>query len=397
MSVGGDRAPRVLLTDGQERSVLAACRSLRRAGYLVDAAASERPAATHWSRSCGTRYMVADTLASPRQFVEDLRRIVAADRHRALVIGSDQSLFAVSRHRERLEPLVVLGLPPRDVVDRSLSNLVLTEAGRKAGLPSPEIAICADRQEALEAARRFGYPVVVKPSQAVFELDGALRKPRTLLIGEEQSLSELPNDYGSPLLVQRFEGGEVFSVGGVFASGRLVAHAASRYWRTWPPRAGNVAFSESVVLPGQLERAVPRFVGEIGWEGIFELELIYLPGRGFLAIDFNPRVYGSLALAVSAGAPLAVTWCDRLLDREGPSGNARPGYRYREEEGELRNFLGRLRGGRFAPAFAMLLPRARTTHAHLRATDPLPLLALAVGRARRRARRKAAKAPGPRR
>jgi predicted ATP-grasp superfamily ATP-dependent carboligase len=338
--------------------------------------------------------MVADTLASPQLFVEDLRRIVAADRHGALVIGSDQSLFAVSRHRERLEPLVALGLPPPDAVDRSLSNLALTEAGRDAGLPSPEIAICTDRPEGLKAARRFGYPVLVKPSEAVFELDAALRKPSTLLIDDERSLSELPDDYGSPFLVQRCESGEVFSVGGVFASGRLVAHAASRYRRTWPPRAGNVAFSESVVLPGQLERAVPRFVGAIGWEGIFELELIYRPGRGFLAIDFNPRVYGSLALAGSAGAPLAVTWCDRLLDREGSKGNARPGYRYREEEGELKNLLWRLRRGRFASALAMLWPRARTTHAHLRTTDPLPLLALAVGRARRRARRKAAKAPG---
>jgi predicted ATP-grasp superfamily ATP-dependent carboligase len=397
MSLGADRAPRVLLTDGQERSVLAACRSLRRAGYLVDATASERPAATHWSRSCGTRYMVADTLAHPRRFVEDLRRIVAADGHGALLIGTDQSLFAVSRHREQLEPLVALGLPPPDAVDRSLSNLALTEAGRSAGVPSPEIAICADRSEALEAARRFGYPVVVKPSQAVFELDGSLRKPRTLLIEDESSLSGLPDDYGSPFLLQRFESGEVFSVGGVFASGRLVAHAASRYWRTWPPHAGNVAFSETVALPGQLERAIPQFVGEMGWEGIFELELIYRPDSGFRAIDFNPRVYGSLALAASAGAPLAVSWCDRLLERERPTGNARPRYRYREEEGELKNLLWRLRRRRFGDALAMLRPRARTTHAHLRTTDPLPLLALAVSRSLRMARRKRVEGPGAKR
>ena len=397
MSLGNDSAPRVLLTDGQERSVLAACRSLRTAGYLVDAAASERPAPTHWSRSCDTRYTVADTLASPQQFVEDLRQIASAGRHSALVIGTDQSLFAVSRHRERLEPLVALGLPPPDAVARSLSNLALTEAGRDAGLPSPEIAVCADRAEALHASRRFGYPVLVKPSQGVFELNGTLRKPNTLLIQDERSLAEVPDDYGSPFLVQRCERGKVFSVGGVFASGQLLAHAASRYSRTWPPSAGNVSFSESVVLPDQLERAVPLFVEAMAWEGLFELELIHRPDHGFMAIDFNPRIYGSLALAVSAGAPLAVTWCDRLLDREGPSGNARPGYRYREEEGELKNLLWRLLGGRVAPALAMLLPRPRTTHAHVRTTDPLPLLALAVSRLRRMARRKRVEGPGAKR
>jgi transketolase len=66
---------RVLITDAQERSVLAACRSLGRRGYAVDAAASERPAATHWSRFCANRLWTSDPKAQPAEFVEELRRI----------------------------------------------------------------------------------------------------------------------------------------------------------------------------------------------------------------------------------------------------------------------------------------------------------------------------------
>ena len=80
-------------------------------------------------------------------------------------------------------------------------------------------------------------------------------------------------------------------------------------------------------------------VSNLGWEGIFELEMVRDQGGRFRPIDFNPRVYGSMALAESAGAPLAALWCDLLLGRELPSIESRAGVRYRWEEAEARNLL----------------------------------------------------------
>jgi carbamoylphosphate synthase large subunit len=48
---------------------------------------------------------------------------------------------------------------------------------------------------------------------------------------------------------------------------------------------------------------VSELVGHLGWQGISELELLERRDRELLPIDFNPRVYGSLALANKAGAP----------------------------------------------------------------------------------------------
>src|SRR6266576_6332171 len=110
--------PRVLITDAQERSVLAACRSLGRWGYTVDAAASERPAATHWSRFCAHRFWTSDPKDDPAEFVEELRRIVIGADYDVLIAGTDVSLLAISRGRERLEPFVKLGLPAPEIVER---------------------------------------------------------------------------------------------------------------------------------------------------------------------------------------------------------------------------------------------------------------------------------------
>jgi predicted ATP-grasp superfamily ATP-dependent carboligase len=180
--------------------------------------------------------------------------------------------------------------------------------------------------------------------------------------------------------VQGVERGEPYSFGGLMIGGRLVALAMSHYRRTWPPHAGYAAFAETINPPPQLERTMQELMREIGWQGIFELELIRTAPDRFVPIDLNPRPYGSLALTVSAGAPLPALWCGWLLDPDGdPFGaslpvRARAGYRYRWEDADLRNVAWRLRHGRLAAALQTARPRRRVTHAYFRLRDPLPLL-----------------------
>src|SRR6476659_2794761 len=142
---------RVLITDAQERSVLAACRSLGRRGYAVDATASERSAVTHWSRFCANRLWTSDPKAHPTEFVEELSRIVSGEAYDVLIPGTDASLLAISRGRERLQPYVKVGLPAPEIVERSLSKIDLHELAAQAGIPAPETAICAEPDAVLES------------------------------------------------------------------------------------------------------------------------------------------------------------------------------------------------------------------------------------------------------
>ena len=166
---------RVLITDAQERAVLAACRSLGRRGYVVDAAASERPAVTHWSRFCANRLWISDPRAHPAEFVRELSRIVSGGAYDVLIPGTDASMLALSRGREQVEPFVKVGLPAHEIVERSLSKVDLVELAAQAGIPAPESVVCTEPNAALEAARRFGYPVMLKSGDVVFERDGELR------------------------------------------------------------------------------------------------------------------------------------------------------------------------------------------------------------------------------
>jgi predicted ATP-grasp superfamily ATP-dependent carboligase len=363
----------VLVTDAEERSAVAACESLSRAGYRVGASSHMRFAPAHWSRFADQRFLTPHPRS--RQFAERVAEIARENDFATVIPGSDGSVISLSTHRALFEGTANLGLPPREVVDECVSKLSLLEKAAAAGLASPETVVCDDVQELTAAAQRLGYPLVLKPRGTVFSHDGQLRQQVSALVPDEAALQSHLPQLVFPCLVQRREQGQILSVGGVFADGRLLAAVPSRYMRTWKPEAGSVSFSKTVDVPADLLGRVTGLVGSLGWEGIFELELIERSDGAFAALDFNPRIYGSLALAVSAGASLPSIWCDWLLrDRVSPS-SVRPGVFYRWDDADLRHAWRYLRSGRVAAAAGVLRPRRGTAHPYFRPGDPGPGLA----------------------
>ena len=380
---------RVVVTDGEERAVLGACRGLAGAGYRVTAVARHRPAAAHWSRSCAERFVFPDPRGSVASFVERLEELLRRDEYAVVIPGSDASLLAISRHRRRLERLTRLGLPSEEAVDRCVDKLVLHGAAAAVGLPPPASESCADARAAVTAAAELGYPAIVKPARSFSPSGEGFRQCGVALVEDEAGLVEAVAEVGTPFIVQRFErAGSLFSCTGVIADGRLLALTPSRVRRLWPPRAGMHAFSETVAPPPGLEERVHALLAALGWQGIFQVQMLELEDGRFSVLDLNPRVFASVALDARAGANLAAVWCDWLLGRQPAPVTARAGVRYRWEEGELCHLVWQLRRRRVRAALSVLLPRRRVAHAWFRLTDPGPLLARAVYLAARASKKK---------
>jgi len=318
--------------------------------------------------------VASDPREDEARFVEELTDTARTATYQLLVTGSDASLLAVSRHRERFEGLIELGLPPAEVVERCVSKRALADAAVEAGLSAPETEVCADQAEARAAARRVGYPVVLKPPSTVRAVNGGSVQRASIVVRDEAALEALWPEYGAHSLVQRCLDGDVVSFSGVAADGRLLAYGVSRYGRTWPPEGGAVSFAETIPPPAGLQRRVENLIGVLGWQGVFEVELVQR-GTHFAAIDFNPRLFGSLELITRAGAPLSTAWCDWVLGFEAVASEAQAGYRYRWEDAEARNLWRRLRKGQLRSALSMLRPRRRMTRSFFSPADPAPLLA----------------------
>lgn len=367
--------PRALVTEVVERSALEGCRGLCADGYAVSAVARARLAPGHWSRCVDSRFRVVDPRVDEARFVEAVIRILEGTRHEVVLPGGEASLLALSRDRDRL-PAVRHGLPADDVVQRSLDKIALLETAEACGLAPPPSHVCTTSGEALAAGRALGFPVAVKPPRSIVREDGRMRRLAITVAENERILEAAAASAPTPFVVQRFETEPVrLSCAGVRVSGELRALAVARYVRMWPPAAGAASFAETIAPPDGLVGRVEKLLGEIGWNGIFEVEVLSLPGNRLAAMDLNPRVFGWMSLATRAGANLPGIWCDALRGLDRPLAVARAGVRYRWEDAELLHLIRHLRRGDLRGATAVLRPRRNTVHGYGRPLDPAPLVA----------------------
>lgn len=361
---------RVLLTVDEGTGSLAAVRGLRAAGYEPYVATFQAGAYAARSRAAAAVVRVPDPKSEPKAFATAIGAAARRFDVAAILPGSEGSLRALAG-REASLPAVAIGTCRVELLERATDKTLLAQLARRAGLETPPTV------EIDAASRDLGdvaFPAIVKPiASVVLGGDGTMRSHDVTRVRNVDELRKvLAASAEDRWLVQRYVGGELSAICGVAWHGEVVcaSHQASR--RIWPPGAGISSFAVTVAPDEELEAGVRRLIDAIGWSGIFGVQFLRGEGHAYL-IDLNPRIYGSLALAIAAGHNLPAIWADLLLGRLPRVGPYRVGAAYRFEEDDVRAIFHAARRGNVR-ALAALLPRRDTTHAVFSLRDPAPLL-----------------------
>ena len=356
-------------------SVLAAARALREAGYTPWLAVDEPGTYAARSRATAGTIMVANPSFDREVFVRELAA-AATQLSVAAVLPSAESHLLALAGCEANFPGIALGAPERETVERATDKGLLPELATAAGLQTPPTAkVVRSDSETLGV---FGFPAIVKPPRKsqIQNPDGTASHSAAHYVSTEQdaarALEALPGGEG---LVQPYISGQLLSVVGVSWEGELICALHQESIRIWPLQHGVSSYAQTIPPNAELEQGVGRLLQAIGWSGIFQAQFIRSLGGEHYLIDLNPRIYGSLALAVAAGLNLPGIWADLLLGRRPKVGGYRVGTRYRHEEMDVRALaLMLLNRGENRWALRELVPRRDTTHAIFEVRDPMPLL-----------------------
>jgi biotin carboxylase len=380
----------VLVTSGEHTGPLAAVRALRAAGYEPWAAVSTPTAYAARSRAPAGVTLLPSSRTEPEAFVRLLRERARAWGAELVLPGTGRDMLAMARCREWLGDLG-LATPPLARVLDATSKRHVNHLAAEAGLEVPE-TVELTRGRLLDAPE-LPMPVMVKPMRSEIEsADGALVRGHVERIDTRAQLAETARMSPSAerMLVQPAIEGRLGAISGVAWEGTMVlaVHQVSR--RIWPPHAGVSAYAETVAPDLALEGRLAGLIRLLGWSGIFQAQFILADEAAYF-IDLNPRIYGSLALSVAAGANLPAVWVDLLarsdvdtaIDAARSARGYRAGVRYRHAELDARALLHAVRSRDLRAAADVLLPRRVTTHAVATAADPLPLLT-SLGKLRRR-------------
>ncbi|HEX5224267.1 MAG TPA: ATP-grasp domain-containing protein [Solirubrobacteraceae bacterium] len=291
----------------------------------------------------------------------------------AILPGTEASLIALSRARESM-PCPV-GAPRPEIVELATDKGRVLELAAGFGLAVPP-SIVAAPAELAQRCEELGYPSILKPLRTRTELGDsrlAYYKARRVASASELklALADLPP---TPWVVQPYLPGKLSAVSGVAWEGRLFGTVHQVSHRIWPADVGYSTYAETVEADGELDTHIAELLAAIGWSGIFQAQFLGDHAGGRFLIDFNPRAYGSLALAVRAGANLPAIWAKLVLGGRPDPPAYRPGVRYRLEHSDVRALARRLREGDVKGTIAGMVPRRRTVHAIFSLRDPGPLL-----------------------
>jgi hypothetical protein len=335
-----------LVTDGangQNRSALAAIRALGMAGYRTAVTVSGPRSVAGASRFCDR--LVPVPTVDDAAYAESVAAELARHPYVAVLPASDAAIHA-------------LDAPGRDLLDKA--ELAVRAAA--VGLKAPPGRRFASGDELRAAAGELDYPCVVKPLLRT----GSRHLPTRRFDSEEELRGRLHPR--GPLLVQPALCEEIHAIVGVAWRGRLVAAAHQVHERIWPADCGDACYAVTTAPEPELEAGLEALLAD--FDGVFQAEF-----AGPYLLDLNPRVYGSLALAVSAGANLPAVFCDLLRRIDVPPLRARPGVTYHWWEGDVRHLASQWRAGELGAAEAVrALDLPRLLHPSPAQRDPRPAI-----------------------
>ena len=365
---------RLLVTeDAPAYGVLAAVRALRAAGYRPWLAVTGRDAYSLRSRACAGVVMVPDPSDDREGYLAAVARAATRLDVAAVMPGTDLGLLALASANGALPDQIAFGVTDPDTVRRATDKMGLEALAAQAGLHTPSSLHCTAGE--IESGLAVPLPAVVKPARTCAPTTSGgfatnyVRRVQT----REELLSAVRGLKGDAALIQPALEGPLAASCGVAWEGEVVAMAHQVSRRIFPPGNGITAFAESVEADAAVEAGVTELMRLLGWSGIFEIQFVRSGETSYL-IDINPRIYGSLALAVAAGLNLPAIWADLLLGKRPQIGAYKVGARFRSEERDLATLAAAIMARDWRTAFDVLRPRRRTAHALTSVSDPLPLL-----------------------
>jgi predicted ATP-grasp superfamily ATP-dependent carboligase len=378
---------RVLVTGGEYFGGLAAIRALARSGHQTWAAIVDENSYAARSRAAAGAVVVPDPATGALRFAEAVSTEAKRLGAQVVLPGTDLALTALAAHADAFPPTIALGVCSSQVVERATAKAALTDLAAAAGFAVPPTRQITRFDMDTEEGIEFTFPAVVKPVRSdVPNRNGTLvHRPVMPIKNAAELCAVVDQSEGDEWLVQPFLEGELFAVAGVAWEGTIVAAVHQVAQRIWPSRCGGSSYAMTVTPDEGRAQKVVRLVDDLAWSGIFQVQLLRSRTEDYL-IDFNPRFYGTLALALAAGVNLPALWVEMLIGNQPQASFAyRSGVRYRAQLKDLRAIALLVRSGAWSRACRGLLPRPGTSHPVFAWNDPFPTLA-GWSRVRRRVR-----------
>ena len=288
------RMPTVLVL-GDFRQTITVVRSLARAGLRVILGSDDSASSTASSRYVSGFERFADLAA--------LEAWLRAKRPEFVFPVGETQLRQVLA-APRLLSLSNWVMPEAATAQRCLDKRALFDLVPSLGVPVAPWLQWAGAQAWREAARRFGFPVVVKRKDSALHL----RDKKALILADPAQLDAVLAEIAGTadaesFVLQRFAPGVRHNCHVAADGGRLVAFLQQKVLRTDEPDGTGIGLEGVTVAPSaELRAYCERILYRLGYSGIGCIQFLVDEASGEVSLlELNPRLDSTAALACKLG------------------------------------------------------------------------------------------------
>lgn len=279
--------------------------------------------------------MIGDAERDPHAWSERLERVATEIGADLLLPISEVSFGTIYEHG--VESRWSVACPERRAYDAAIDKHSLLQRAASLGLAAPHGVLVEKPAQLRDLPGGFQYPVVLKPRRSRFlRADGWHSGVARIARSSEElggALSEPGMADGA--LLQEFVPGHGEAVFLLAREGRTLVRFAHRRLREKPPTGGESVLREAILPDPELLAGSERLLAGLSWTGVAMVEFRRAPDGRALLMELNPRLWGSLQLAVDAGVDFPGLLVCLHRGAQVPAVHPRPGVRTRWLLGDL--------------------------------------------------------------
>lgn len=295
---------RILVLDADLVPALAIARSLHRYGLIVDVASATRHPIARYSRATHKSFQYPDPLKAEQDFLDWLANRIADTTYALVIPVTERTVVPLANHRARFGA-TQLAIASDSALTAALDKSRTLELARKLGIPAPRTATIEDIGQLDLRAAEFGFPIVIKPARSFGTRDNQ-RTPLSVDYAfnsnELRAKTSHALRFGSVLLQEYIDGRGV-GIELIADHGKIVYAFQHLRLHEVPLTGGGSSLRTSVAVEPALLKASAKLMDALAWHGVAMVEFKSDPANGkFSLMEINGRFWGSLPLAIAAGA-----------------------------------------------------------------------------------------------
>jgi predicted ATP-grasp superfamily ATP-dependent carboligase len=334
----------VLITDGSYKHTVGIVRALGRAGHRPTTVSDFVLAPGFFSRWTKHYAHVHSPTTEPEKFVADIGERVKEWQVDLVIPVGYSSVRAISHAPERITSLgAQMTIPSAALFDLASDKWRMVEEARRAGVDVPETELAESGSEIARFMAGRERAVIKYRHESQKKGVGYITRFSNLdAILKTRPIGSLPDGQGDTI-IQEYIPGTGTGYMALALDGHIVREFAHRRRREMPPDGGASTAAVSV-HDERVMAAGRKLIKTIRWNGPAMAEF-RANDRGCYLIEFNPKLWGSLELALAAGGDFAGDLC-RIAAGENLTNRPMPSYRdglryYWPWRGDLRRLLKR--------------------------------------------------------